>query len=76
LSFYAFIKRWQLPSLLRGCNKKNDYLYFTKKGAFLKHAPIVFGHLGTFILVLGCFPFDSGPYQPLSDFFPLNLWFF
>jgi len=29
-------------------------------------------NLGTFILVLGCFPFESGPYQSLSDYFSFS----
>jgi hypothetical protein len=38
------------------------------------------GNFGTLLLVLGCFPFDYGPYQPFSDYsshrFYGNLWFF
>jgi len=89
LSYYAFIKRWLLPSLLHGCFFKEQPshtggLLMTILISLSKHknnlCPIrplvIFWYFGTFILVLGCFPFDSGPYQPLSDYLPLILWFF
>jgi len=55
---------------------KKMTIFISLRKAHFWNTPPFFGHFGTFILVLGCFPFDSGPYQPLSDFFPLNLWFF